>query len=317
MGVALAYAGAVVGAGFASGQEIYQFFSRHGTAGAVGVLAAGVGFAVLGALALAAGASGTTNFEALLHSLYPRSAVGILSLGGTLFLGIGLVVVTAAAGQAVQDVTGLNAHLMALASLIGILWVARRGADGVMRASWILVPLLLVIAVAVALLSPGRTVAAGAGGWWVSAGLYVSYNLFTGLMVLLGLGPRLAHRREAWWAAGIGAALLTATALVLHRAVLAMDFIGAFPLLDAAHRLGGLWPLLYAAALYAALFTTGVSEAFALSERFGAKAWVALLAWPASWMGFAVLVGGLYPVMGALAVLFWLPLLRWAPRPRL
>jgi uncharacterized membrane protein YkvI len=135
-------------------------------------------------------------------------------------------------------------------------------------------------------------------------------------VVLLGLGSGLGSRREAWAAAILGAALLTGTAVALHRAVMAVGLAGPFPLLEAARRLGGWWPWLYGAALYAALFTTGVSEAFALSARFGRRTWWALLAWPASWMGFGPLVAGLYPLLGLAAIAFWVPLLRWVPGAR-
>ena len=52
--MAAAYRGAVVGAGFASGQEALIFFVIYGPRGIWGILAAALGFAVLGALSFAA-----------------------------------------------------------------------------------------------------------------------------------------------------------------------------------------------------------------------------------------------------------------------
>jgi uncharacterized membrane protein YkvI len=46
--VAFTYIGAVIGAGFASGQEIMRFFTRFGCWGAVGALLAGGFLAFLG-----------------------------------------------------------------------------------------------------------------------------------------------------------------------------------------------------------------------------------------------------------------------------
>ena len=48
--VAAAYIGTVVGAGFATGQEILQFFNRFGVMGLVGIVIATIMFVVFGYL---------------------------------------------------------------------------------------------------------------------------------------------------------------------------------------------------------------------------------------------------------------------------
>jgi uncharacterized membrane protein YkvI len=189
--------------------------------------------------------------------------------------------------------------------------VATAGAQGVLRVNLILVPLLVVVTMIVALMAPTLPSADhSAPGWWISAGLFVSYNLFTGLVVLLGLGQQVSSGLESGLASGLAAIVLTALALVVHRALLSYGGETDIPLFWAAQSLGGGWPHLFGGALYAALFTTGVAEAFALQQRYGTRAlaW-SLGLWPFSWLGFSTLVAILYPIMGAFAVLFWLPLL--------
>ena len=46
------YVGTVIGAGFASGQEIFQFFGKYGYKGILGVIAITVLFSLLGVLIL-------------------------------------------------------------------------------------------------------------------------------------------------------------------------------------------------------------------------------------------------------------------------
>jgi uncharacterized membrane protein YkvI len=307
--VALAYVGAVVGAGFASGQEIYQFFSRHGTWGGLGLVTAGAAFFVLGALALEAGRRGAGDFRRFLASAYPPLLADLLDIVVTAFLALGLVVVVAAGGQDLSDLAGAPVAIGSLATLLAVMAVSAHGADSVLKANALLVPFLTAVAILVALLSPGRATASGAPGWWLSAGLYVSYNLFTGLMVLLGLGRGLKSRRDSVAAAGLAAVLLTVLGLVIHRSLLGLSAVAALPLMQSARGLGDAWAFVYGLALYAALFTTGVAEAFALFQRFGGRAWWAAMLWPASLFGFQALVSSLYPVMGAAAIVFWLPLL--------
>lgn len=309
--VGMAYVGAVVGAGFASGQEIWQFFGRHGTWGTVGILVAGALFWQVGRRALSAGRSGVQDFHRLLRSRYaPRVAAGLDAII-TAFLALGLVVVVAGGGAAIRDLWGWPARWGSLITLLAICLAASRGVAGVLGATTVLVPFLMAVTLPVALLSPGRLTGVGVPGWWLSASLYVSYNLFTGLVVLLGLGKNLSSVRAAGPAALVGAALLTAMALAIHRAVLGVATVGDIPLMHAASALGGPWPALYGVALLAALFTTGVGQAFGLVQRYGQGALVGTLClWPLSWLGFSALVAYLYPVMGAVSVVFLLPLFR-------
>jgi uncharacterized membrane protein YkvI len=306
--VALAYVGAVVGAGFASGQEIYQFFSRHGTWGWAGLVLAGIGFFLLGWLGLEAGRRGLRDFHTFLRHTYPGRVAAPLESLATVFLASGLVVVTAAGGQTLHDLLGIPTLPAGFVTLFVMVWVAGRGAAGLLGANAVLVPLMTGVALAVALMAPSRWSGPGAPHWWLSAGLYVSYNLFTGLMVLLGIGSRLRSAGETRAAAALGALVLTGLGMAMHRALLAMPPTASLPLLSTARHLGAVWGWLFGAALYAALFTTGVAEAFALFARFGRRAWGALFLWPASWVGFGLLVARLYPAMGMLAVLFWVPL---------
>ena len=48
--VALMFVGAIMGAGFASGREIWQFFGVFGAKGKIGVLLVGVLFIILGTM---------------------------------------------------------------------------------------------------------------------------------------------------------------------------------------------------------------------------------------------------------------------------
>lgn len=309
--VAFAYAGAVVGAGFASGQEIYVFFSRHGTAGAWGICLAGAAFFGLGYRALQYGASGVDDFRELLALRYPRHAVKVLEGLAAAFLMGGIVVVGAGAGAAARSLFHVPASVGSFLMLGVIVFVTKRGAAGLLAANAVLVPLLVVVSLSVALGTGGRLSGAGLPHWWLSSLLYVSYNLFTGLLALLGLGRLLSSRRERLLAALLGAGLLVIMALVLHRALLGEGgSIGPLPVLDLARRLGTVWATGYGVALVAALVTTGVAEAFSLGERFGTERLYWLLAlWPFTWIGFERLVTDFYPIMGVLSVLIWWPIL--------
>lgn len=313
MAVGLAYVGTVVGAGFASGQEIYQFFSRHGSMGTWGMALSGALLFLLGRSALLAGARGRVALPELLASRYRPAVARWLDRAASVLLVVGLVAVTAAGGSVLHLLLGVPAPVASLPTLAGVVLVAERGSGAVLRANALLVPALLLVTVVVTAGAPHTLVGVSTPGWWLSTGLYVSYNLFTALVVLLALGAALPEGRGATRAAALGAGLLTALGLAIHSTLLAVPGQQALelPLLALARHLAGPWWLADTITMYAALFTTGVAEAFGLATRHGRRAtrWAVLL-WPLTWLGFAGWVRWGYSVMGVLALWYVWPLVR-------
>lgn len=313
-GVALTYVGAVIGAGFASGQEIYQFFARFGIAGIMGIAVAGLMFGILGYLALERGRQENVgSFGALLGSLYPRWVVRVAEGITTAFLVIGLGVVSAGGGAAVHQLIHIPLLLGGAVTIVAILLVTMRGTASVVRANSILVPYLIVLVVLVAAMSwshPASRPASGGPGWLLAAFLYLSYNIFTGIMVLLGLGRELTSRRQSVAAAALGAVVLSALAYLEHHALTTMSHLGALPMVDIAAHLHAVWGVLFGVSLWIALFTTGVAEAYALREQYGNRIlWLCSATVLFGMLGFENLVALLYPLMGIVAVMLWAPLI--------
>ncbi len=309
--VAMAYAGTVVGAGFASGQEIWQFFTRFGQWGAWGILLAGAGFIAVGWLALEVGRHGVRDFGALMEGVLPRWAAQVAEGLAAAFLVIGLIVVVSGGGAALAYF-GVPLWLGKIMTLVCVLMVAMRGGSGVITANYVVVPVLIALMLVTTLLFRGNSQSvprAMSGPWFLSAMLYLSYNLFTAVMVLLGLGSRLQSSRESFHAALIAGVLLISLALLAHGVLLGISEIHDLPMLSAAQSIHGTFGAIYASGLWMALVTTGVGGAYGMQRRFGPSIlyWLLLTVFLARW-GFKSLVGSLYPVMGALAVLLWVPL---------
>lgn len=246
LGIALTYVGAVVGAGFASGQEIYQFFGRYGANGLLGIALAGILFGVLGYLALERGRKyGVTKFGDLLKTAYPPWVVRLAEGVTTAFLFIGLGVVSAGGGAAAFQLAGLPILAGAALTTAAIILVVALGRDSVVRANSVLMPYLICLVVLVALLTWSHAAvprtAVGGPRWVLSALLYLSYNIFTGIMVLLGVGPSLRTSRDSLWAAGVGAIILSGLAALEHHALVRAPSLGALPMMDIASRIHGTW----------------------------------------------------------------------------
>lgn len=318
--VSLTYVGAVVGAGFASGQEVYQFFARYGVDGVVGVCLAGVLFGVLGFLALERGRTGNVGgFGDLYRRVYPPLGVALAEGLTTAFLFIGLGVVASGAAATLVQVAGLPSLLGAVGTIALIVLVVVSGTDGVVRVNAGLIPYLLFMILVIAVLSwshpaiaPTR---ASNGSWLLSALLYLSYNIFTGIMVLIGIGRKLRSRRQSAMAAAAAALILSLLAFAEHHTLQTLATIGPLPLVDVAFRVHPGWGALFAISLWIALFTTGIAQAYALREQFGRRIlWLVMAAALFGLMRFDELVAVLYPIMGMVAVVLWIPLVYRGPQ---
>ena len=303
-----------MGAGFASGQEIYQFFTRFGRIGALGIVLAGLFFAVLGYLALERGRlRSASGYGPLLKSVYPGWVVRAAEGTTTVFLFIGLGVVSSGGGADVAQLTGLSPIVGAVVTTIAIVAVATSGTRGIIRFNTVLIPYLVVLVLLIAILNWSAPLAVRHGvsakGWLLAAILYFSYNIFTGVMVLLGVGRTLTSSKQSFWGALVGAMLLSLLGYAEHHLLLRLPIVGPLPLVDAATHTHLYWGFLFGIGLWVALFTTGIAEAYVLSEQYGKRIlWGVGATFLLGFIRFDNLVRFLYPVMGMVAIVLWIPL---------
>ncbi|MCL5676958.1 MAG: hypothetical protein M1602_03680, partial [Firmicutes bacterium] len=151
---------------------------------------------------------------------------------------------------------------------------------------------------------------AAAPNWFISAIVYVAYNLILAIAVLVPLGHAASDRKAIIWGGltgGLtlgGLALAIKLAIVLHFPDIAKAEV---PLLYvAAERFPSLW-LGYSLVLWSEIYSTAVSSMYGFASRISeltkidygwAVVATAAIALRAGEMGFASLVGTLYPLFG-------------------
>lgn len=321
LSVAFTYVGAVVGAGFASGQEVYQFFGRFGLNGIAGLCLAGCLFGIFGYLALERGRrEHTAGFGGLFANVYPPALVHLAEGLTTAFLVIGLGVVASGGAATLRQLAGIPVLAGAAGTTVLVVVVVSLGTGWVLKVNASLIPYLIVMVLAISALNwthPAVLVHDPSLGrsWILAAFLYLSYNIFTGIMVLLGIGRTLRSSRQSVLAAVAAAVILSLLAFVEHHTLQTLAMIGPLPLVDAAFRLSSAWGALFALCLWIALFTTGVAQAYALREQFGARSlWLVMGTFLFGLIRFDELVQMLYPIMGMVAVVLWIPLVYRGPQ---
>lgn len=315
--------GSLVGAGFASGREVWEFFARYGPEGQVGVILFVALIAFAGGLILEVARSHESHsYRDLTTALTGPVLSRWLDIPVAISLYLGLSATLAGAGELGVNL-GLPSPMIGVAGaalLTGGI-VARQ--NGMEAASMVLVPLLVMLILATTGLHVLPTLKATngtfarmwTGGAAQGAAKYFLYNALLCLVLFASLGARVQSRMGAWLGALAGAAVLGALALaVVHAEVRTSAAVSgaALPLLVLARGRHSLLGHGYALALAAALLTTSVGNAFGLSARLQAGGWradrsglwVSLLAVPLALVGFVPLVRYGYQVVALCGALY-------------
>ncbi|MCL6477922.1 MAG: hypothetical protein K6T65_05850 [Peptococcaceae bacterium] len=315
------YAGAVIGAGFASGQEILQFFIVFGDRGLWGLLLAAILFCYLGGLVMFLAVSlRTSSYKDLYRAVLGRLPGRIMDGLSLVMLPGGIVVMLAGGGSVFSEYLGTSRILGTVFTALITAAVISKGLKGVTSASALLVPLkmaaIIVISLLVLLVFPegaaSRAVTADHGSgvnWAWSAVLYVSYNMVVPVAVLSSLGKS-ASCRTGVWGGVLGGAVLGAVAGVMVVAGLRFypQITGyEIPLLFMAGSLGSAAKAVLGPLIWVAILTTAIADthgfacrfAESRSKRYKAFGFGALiLALPLSTLKFSLLVKVLYPLFG-------------------
>ncbi|WP_341349605.1 YkvI family membrane protein [Desulfofundulus thermosubterraneus] len=320
--VSALYVGTVIGAGFASGQEITQFFIIFGEKGLWGVSLATLLFGVLGFLLMTfTTAVRCSSYVELLPLLMGRKIARLVDWLSLAMLPGGLVVMLAGSGALFNEQFGLPTEAgTMLAALITAL-VILGGLEGVLLSNMILVPVKVCIIALVCLLAvihhggwpeitkAGQPLTGTDRHWLWSSVLYVSYNMVVPLAVLSSLGRNVEQRPGVLGGVTGGIALGSTAVLVTLAGLIYYPQITRYqvPLLCIAGGLGEGWRHGLGVLIWLAIITTAIADAHGFASRLAPGGGIPyrlvglgtiLLSLPLARMDFTLLVQLLYPLFG-------------------
>jgi len=265
LATALTIVGAVVGAGFASGREVYQFFSRFGVRAIIGVIIAIVMLTLLSVRVLMlAKRHRAKNLVELMQQHLGTNYAKLIKVVLLAALWLGLSVMLSGAGAAGESlgISQLLAIVLTAAVTAGCLNI---GIVAVSQANTILIPVLMAVSVYIYYqgMKLGSTTFliqdASLGSWpalvW-SAVLYAGLN---SLLVFVVIPPLLQVGKPLGVVLGcgvFGALLLCTTLLLLQFPVVAAT--SPIPLLSITTEIAPQVPALYGVLLWTALTTTAL-----------------------------------------------------------
>lgn len=326
LGIAAAFVGVLVGAGFASGQEIMQFFTAFGSIGVVGAIVAGVLF-IFFAMALATLGqifNSESHKEVVMKICGPYLGIAVDWLITFFMFAVG-VVMLAGGGALIEQFTGIPKFYGALLTTVitvAVVWLDLRKVIVLIGA---VTPLLVLMALIVAAVTIGQhtldfgtlsTMAEkqprGASYWLLAAVLYVSYNILAGAPFLVIMGGHTKDRRVALLGGIAGGVLLSALILLIYGGMLAKvnELSGVdMPMLLLATKISPVLGVIMGITIFGMILNTSVGMFYSFTARILTPGtakfrWGATIAGVvgllASFIGFVKLVGTVYPFFGYL-----------------
>jgi len=324
-----AFIGIIVGAGFASGQEILQYFTSFGLLGIVGAIISTALFAYLGMTLTRLGSRmRATSHKEVIYKISGRylgivvDCIIILTL-----FGVGAVMI-AGAGSNLNQQFGLPPFVGSLLMVVLVFLTILLNVDKVVGVIGSITPFLIfsVIGVSVYCLatmgdttfmeldSDATKVPTTLPNWFISAINYVSFNIAVGASMALVMGGAEKNEKTAAWGGFVGGLGLGLLILLSHLAIFSrIDTVADadLPMLAIMNDISPILATFMAFILYGMIFNTAVSMYYAFGARFiptgtkGFKGFVFItlvIGFGLSFFGFKNLVAHFYPYIGYLGL---------------
>ena len=326
------YVGAVIGAGYASGQEVLQFFAGYGLIGIIGAILTTIMFIWYGSVFMELGNRLQTCSHRDVLNYLCGNKLGFVGDYVLLFFMFGCVsIMFSGGGAAIHEYWGLPVIVGKLIIAAMTLATVIFGFSSSVRALGIVSPIIIfsVIGISVITLSShfdqlstidnslqNLTPTLATPLWWTSAVVYVSYNVSLATSTLTAMGGKessLKTLRQAGILGGfsLGLCLLFITVALLSDLSNVIEY--QIPFLQIATNISPTIGILFSVVLVIAIFTTAVTNLYGCVIRFydshkhPAKfrtLTISLVALSllASLFPFSTLINVLYPALGLLGM---------------
>ena len=312
---AFSFAAALMGAGFASGQETVTFFAVFSQYGVVGIVIASVLIGLFGGVVSEYALRFDCDYNEIVSRLFPCRVCRAVDVVTFSFSICTIAVMCACFGELCETFLGLGraagAFFLAVISATALL----TGKEGSMKLNALLGIIIFIFAAALCLYLLGyrehqtfNAVDAAASGV-----VYAGYNLISAGAVLAA-GRGFLRNRGDGYLMGVASGLMVLILLTLMWGIISVYYgkidLGELPMITLAMRESHTLAVIYAAVMGAAVFTTALSNGLCASQYIsniaGRKYAVLIcmaLGFSMSGAGFSTLVATVYKYSGMIGMI--------------
>ncbi|WP_216442257.1 YkvI family membrane protein [Arcanobacterium phocae] len=327
--MAMAFIGLIIGAGFASGQELLQFFIAFGLPGVWSALVAAVLFAISGYIVLQLGSyfqakEHSAVFDEVSHPIVSRALDVFTVL--TLFT-MGFVMI-AGAGANFEQQYGLPTWVGSLVMVGLVVCAGMLNVDKVTQVIGVITPFILIFIIVASVhaftgatlsinaLEPvATTLTPAVPSITISTLSYVSMSMALAISMALVMGGSLLNTRVAGYGGLLGGGIFGVILVISVLAIFSqIDKVkdAPMPMLELVNQIHPVAGTAMAVIIYGMIFNTAIGLYYALAKRVTASrpnlflpaiTVLAFLGFRLSFFGFQTLVATLYPIVGYFGII--------------
>ena len=324
--IAFTYVGTVVGAGFATGQEIIYFFTKFGALATPMILLSTILFIWLGTkLMLLAHDMKACSYEDINKLLFGQK-IGKWITWFMLFIIIGLSsVMLAGTGSLFVEHFHLSYQLGLVVTCASTYFILHKGISGILQINTVVAPIMISLCI---LLTVHMIPHPNASYFitlrtddhpllvCLSTLLYISFNLALAQAILVPLGKKTLYRPHIQWGGFFGGLLIGFMLLCAHFTMCTqMPHIKKFeiPMGYVALQLGEIIQFIYVVFIFLEIFNTFISNMYGINTQLQQHvhanskviyATILLICYVCSQFGFSSLLSLLYPLFGCLTLIW-------------
>jgi len=326
--IAAVYVGTIVGAGFATGREIVEFFTQYGFYGFIGIIVTGYLFIFLGTkiMLLALSIEAQTYQELNSYLFGKRWGLFINFLFFIMLFGVTAVMLSGA-GAVFEEQLGIPKNVGILFTISIAILILHKGVQGLVGVNVVVVPMMIVFSL---VLFTDRIQTSSNHfdlfyipeniSYWsvlVSPFLYSAFNLGLAQAVLIPLAYEVKDASVIKRGGVVGGICLTVILLTSHISLLSLPNVMAYDIPSAEMMKSMAKPFywIFILVIYGEIFTSLVGNVFGLERQLQKYLkWKSLIIFAAiffvsyfiSIIQYRTLLSFLYPLFGYVCLLFLL-----------
>lgn len=323
--VVMVIMGTLIGAGFASGREIYLFFSRYGYLGQIGIIISGIFTGIIICLVLKIiNKKQISNYNQLLEEINPKykKINQYINKIVNCFLLISFFIMIAGFCAYMEQAYQLPTYFSSTIFVLICYIVFRKSLQGMMKINSFLVPFLLFFIIYLGIknvpyLIENKTIInteVSGFGFLISSVLYASYNSIILIPVLVNLEKYIKTNRQINLISILSGSAIILLSFCIYGLLLKGQFFIQeleLPLLEIVVQFGEIFKYIYGFIIIVSIFTSAISTGYSFLENVSKNQkeykrnliLISIIGILVSNIGFSNLVQILYPLFGVLGLL--------------
>ncbi|MBR5128923.1 MAG: hypothetical protein IKU67_02610 [Firmicutes bacterium] len=324
LNIAVMYIGAIMGAGFASGRETWQFFGVFGKGGIAGVIVFAVLFMAIGhIIRYNAKVLQTNNMGKIIVPGGNPKMEAFVETFMAIILATVMIIMSAAGGALLHQQFGFDYYVGGLLIVFLTVITVLGDFERVSRVFRYIMPILCIamVATCIIVLSSGLkeldstvviTPSPAAPNWIIASLLYVCYNMMALVSIVATSTINAKDDKTATNGATMGAVFLGILAMLILLTILvdpgfsqAMDM----PILGYANRVSRIMSNIYTIILFCAIYSASTSNYYGFTTRIKdgpKKKWIiiatAIVGFILGLFGFKNFVSFISPIIGYVGI---------------